>query len=194
MLRDISLHILDLTQNSVAAGADRIEITVSASQSRNLLTVSIRDNGCGMSEEFLAAAADPFTTSRKTRKVGMGIPFFKLACEQGGGTLTLNSRRNEGTEIAGSFEISHIDRLPLGSLGDTMQLLISGAPQIRFLLQLESDRESFLFDTEEVQRELEGTPITEYEILQWIKDYIDENVIIIFGGVLNEIIGGTESN
>ena len=188
MLRDISLHILDLAQNAVTAGAGTIRIAVSADTAGNRLAVTIRDDGCGMSEEFLAAVEDPFTTSRKTRKVGMGIPFFKLACEQAGGRFTIRSRQHVGTELSGDFEISNIDRLPLGDLGETMQFLIAGTPERRFLLELQSEKGNFTFDTDLVKAELAETPITEYEILQWMKAYINENVQIIFGGVLNEIV------
>lgn len=194
MLRDISLHILDLAQNAITAKANTVEIGVCSDPGRNWLTVSIQDDGSGMSEDFLAAVTDPFTTSRKTRKVGMGIPFFKLACEQGGGHFTIASQLGKGTELSGVFEISNIDRLPLGDVGETMRFLISGAPELRFLLHLQSDLGEFVFDTQEVKAELEDTPITEYEILQWIKEYVDENVFIIFGGVLNEIISGIKSN
>ena len=188
MLRDISLHILDLTQNSISAGASEIRIDVASDAENERLSVRIEDNGCGMSEAFLASVTDPFTTSRKTRNVGMGIPFFKLACEQGGGRLEIQSQVNVGTALSGDFEISNIDRLPLGDLGETVRFLISGAPQTRFGLTLRSSKGSFLFVTAEVEKELDGVPITEYEILQWICDYINENVQIIFGGVLNEIV------
>jgi histidine kinase len=188
MLRDISLHILDLTQNSITAGAQIVRIVIAGDLKDEMLTVQIEDNGCGMSEEFLAVVEDPFTTSRKTRKVGMGIPFFKLACEQGGGHMLIDSKQNVGTKLLGSFEIDNIDRLPLGDLGETMQFLISGAPETKFILELQSSKGCFTFHTDEVKAELGDTPISEYEILQWIKEYINENVQIIFGGVLNEIV------
>lgn len=188
MLRDISLHILDLTQNSITAGAAKIEISVSADAQRQILTVQISDNGSGMSDAFLSSVTDPFTTSRTTRKVGMGIPFFKLACEQSGGQMAITSKLNVGTSIKGDFVISNIDRLPLGDLGDTVKFLIAGAPETRFIMNLKSDRGEFVFDTDEVKEELGDTPITAYEILQWINEYINENVINIFGGVLNEIV------
>ena len=104
MLRDISLHILDLTQNSISAGASEIRIDVASDAENERLSVRIEDNGCGMSEAFLASVTDPFTTSRKTRNVGMGIPFFKLACEQGGGRLEIQSQVNVGTALSGDFE------------------------------------------------------------------------------------------
>lgn len=189
MLRDLSLHILDLAQNSITAGAEEIEIVIESDENNEFLGLSIKDNGCGMSAEFLASVADPFTTSRTTRKVGMGIPFFKLACEQADGEFSICSVMNEGTELKGSFEIENIDRLPLGDVGDTVAFMISSAPQIRFLVTLKSAKGEFVFDTEAVKEEIGEVPITEYEILQWIKEYVNENVQIIFGGVLNEIIG-----
>lgn len=150
--------------------------------------MSIKDNGCGMTAEFLASVEDPFTTSRKTRKVGMGIPFFKLACEQAGGEFFIKSVINEGTELNGSLEVDNIDRLPLGDVGDTTSFLISSAPETKFIIRLASVNGEFEFDTDSVKEEIGDVPITEYEILQWIKDYVNENVQIIFGGVLNEII------
>lgn len=95
MLRDLSLHILDLAQNSITAGAEKIEIVVASDENNEFLALGIKDNGCGMSAEFLASVADPFTTSRTTRKVGMGIPFFKLACDQAGGEFSICSVMNE---------------------------------------------------------------------------------------------------
>lgn len=188
MLRDISLHILDLAQNSITAGASCIEINLSCDKESKFLTMSIKDNGCGMTAEFLASVEDPFTTSRKTRKVGMGIPFFKLACEQAGGEFFIKSVINEGTELNGSLEVDNIDRLPLGDVGDTTSFLISSAPETKFIIRLASVNGEFEFDTDSVKEEIGDVPITEYEILQWIKDYVNENVQIIFGGVLNEII------
>lgn len=189
MLRDISLHILDLAQNSVTAGARNIKISVSVSNTGKLLTVEIKDDGCGMSPEFLAAVEDPFTTGRKTRKVGMGIPFFKLACEQAGGSFNITSAAGQGTALKGTFETENIDRLPLGDLGDTIICIISSAQDSEISLEIKSQNGAFKFSTLDVKEEIGDMPITEYEILQWIKEFINENVQIIFGGVLNEIIG-----
>ena len=188
MLRDISLHILDLVQNSISAKADNIVITLSADEIDKYLSLAIKDNGSGMTAEFLAVVTDPFTTSRTTRQVGMGIPFFKLACEQAAGEFMISSVLNEGTVLSGTFEIDNIDRLPLGDVGDSIAFLISSAPDVRFVLNIKSSKGIFKLDTDEIKEQIEDTPITEYEILQWIKDYVNENVQNIFGGVLNEII------
>ncbi len=187
MLRDISLHLMDLIQNSVTAGASLIEVFLQADRIRDLLTVSIQDNGCGMTEEFVKKVTDPFTTSRKTRKVGMGIPFFQLACEQAGGKMEIRSEPGVGTWISGTFCISHIDRLPLGEVGETARYLILCYPGIDFRFTLQGE-ETFYLDTRELKRELDGVPITDYDILQWIKEYLEEGVSNIFGGVLHEVV------
>ena len=188
MLRDISLHILDLAQNSVKARAKRIDIGLFADSVSGKLTVSIEDDGCGMSREFLARVEDPFTTSRTTRKVGMGIPFFKLACVQSGGDFTILSEEGKGTKLSGTMDIDNIDRLPLGNLGDTVKLLIMQSPDVRLVVTLFANGQEETVDTDEIKAQLGDVPITELEILAWIEDFINENVSIIFGGVLNEII------
>ncbi len=190
MLRDISLHILDLTQNSIKAKALHVGIRLSADSGTGLLTVGIEDDGCGMSKEFLKKVEDPFTTSRTTRKVGMGIPFFKLACIQSGGDFTITSEEGKGTQLEGTLAIDSIDRLPLGNLGETIRFLIMGSPLVRFTVSLSSDGKAAVIDTEDIKAELGDVPIDRHEILEWIEAFINEKVANIFGGVLNEIVGG----
>lgn len=188
MLRDISLHILDLVQNSIKAKAERIDITLSADSVSGLLHVMIEDDGCGMSREFLAKVEDPFTTGRTTRNVGMGIPFFKLACVQSGGNFTIESETGKGTKLAGSMGIDNIDRLPLGNLGDTVKLLLMQSPELRFVVKMCADGKDTVIDTNDIKAQLGDVPITEREILEWIEEFVNENVSNIFGGVLNEIV------
>ncbi|MBP5780230.1 MAG: ATP-binding protein, partial [Clostridia bacterium] len=129
----------------------------------------------------------PFTTSRTERKVGMGIPFFKLACEQTGGDFKITSESGKGTELRGRFVIDNIDRLPLGDIGETVGMLIYESPDLHYIVTLKTSEDEFVFDTDEVREQLEGTPINDFEIVQWIKEYINEGVLNIFGGVLDEI-------
>ncbi len=185
MLRDISLHIHDLTENSIAAGARLVSIKLVAEN--GMLTLEIGDNGKGMSPEMLSRVEDPFTTSRTERKVGMGIPFFKLACEQAGGDFKITSEPGKGTELRGRFVIDNIDRLPLGDIGETVGMLIYESPDLHYIVTLKTSDDEFVFDTDEVREQLEGTPINDFEIVQWIKEYINEGVSNIFGGVLDEI-------
>lgn len=179
---------MDLSQNSIRAKADCIKINLKV-EKNDFLKISLEDNGCGMRKDYLKVAEDPFTTERSTRKVGMGIPFFKQACLMAGGNFRLDSVLNQGTVIEGSLAVGNIDRIPLGDIGETMKFLIISAPEIRYILNLSSEKGVFDFDTDVIKETLEEVPINKREILEWIKDYINENVSNIFGGVLNEIHG-----
>lgn len=186
-MRDLSLHILDLVQNSIKANASMIEVHISAYTERNQLSIEISDNGYGMDSDFLKKVEDPFVTTRNTRKVGLGIPLLKesaLKCE---GNFNIYSKKNNGTKVTATFSINHIDRLPLGDIGDTMTLLISTNENIQFELTMESEKGYFNINTREINKQLNGISITEFEVVQWLKDYIAEGVNIIFGGVLNEV-------
>ena len=118
-MRELALHILDIAENSISAGASQVEISVVRNTRENQLVISVRDNGNGMDEEMLARVINPFVTSRTTRKVGLGIPMFNQAAEACNGGLTVDSQPGKGTEITATFQNNHIDRMPLGNLADT---------------------------------------------------------------------------
>lgn len=179
-MRELALNILDITENSVKAGASLIEITVK--EEDNLMTVSIKDNGCGMSESFAQKVLDPFTTTRTTRKVGLGLPFYKMASEQTGGSLTLASKQGVGTEVIATFYTDHIDCMPLGSMGGTMSALIVGNTHIRFVFTYKNKDSSFVFDTAVLSEALGGEGIDNPEILSFVEDMIDENINEIKNG------------
>ena len=186
-MRDLSLHILDIMQNSITAGARNIVTRVSACRKLDKLTLSVEDDGCGMDEELLKRVTDPFATTRTTRKVGLGIPLFMESARRSGGTLTIVSVKGKGTTLTADFQISHIDRPPLGDLADTVRAAILSAPDREFKLQLENGSEDFTFDSRMVRQQLGEVPIIEFEVLAWIKDYIEEGIKVIFGGVLDEV-------
>ena len=116
MMPEISLNILDVAENSVRAEASLVEITVSVQPEEDTLTVVIRDDGCGMTKEQAARVQDPFFTTRTTRKVGLGVPFFKQAAESTGGSFRIDSEKGKGTTVKAVFGLSHIDRMPLGEI------------------------------------------------------------------------------
>lgn len=186
-MRDLSLHILDIVENSVKAKASVIEIILSADTEDRELKLEISDNGIGMDEDFLMRVEDPFTTTRTTRKVGLGIPLLKESTLKCDGKFKIYSTKNVGTRVIATFLISHIDRLPMGSISETMIALISANPNIQFVLFLCSGNGDWKLDTEEIKKVLDGVGIGEFAVLQWLKEYIDEGVKNIFGGVLNEI-------
>lgn len=190
-MRDLSLHLLDIIQNSVKAGARRIEAEFSADPAQNLLTMVVRDNGCGMPPDLARRVTDPFVTTRTTRSVGLGLPLLKEQCELTGGRLTLESEVGTGTVLTAELGLDSIDRLPLGEISSTWVVLILADPQIDYHLVMQSPGRRFELGLAEVREQLQGVPLSEPAVLEWIKDYIDEQQVKIFGGVLHEIISRT---
>jgi hypothetical protein len=127
-MEDLALHILDITQNSLEAGAGAIEIEISEDLKEDQMLIKVRDNGRGMDSEMLAKATDPFFTTRTTRRVGMGLPLLAAASKAAGGVLTIDSRPGEGTTIVAKLRHGHIDRAPLGDIEATLMALLAGQP------------------------------------------------------------------
>lgn len=187
-MRDLSLHLMDIIQNSVSAGSTKITVSVHAIKDLDELSVTITDNGRGMDEETLQQVDDPFFTTRTTRKVGMGISLFKASAQRASGDLVVQSYEGKGTTVRAFVKISHIDRLPLGDVAGTFESLIMASPEIEFELLLSSGSEEFAFNSFEVKEKLGEVPITRFEVLEWIREYIDGGIKVIFGGVLNEVV------
>ncbi len=175
-MKELSLHILDIAKNSVKAKADRIQITIEESEEKNLLSIVIEDNGCGMSEEFLKTVKDPFSTTRTTRKVGLGIPLFEAAAVQCGGRLDIFSKLGEGTKLCAYFQHNSIDRAPLGDMAGTMTTLISGSPDINFIYTHIKNGKTFKMDTAEIKEVLGEVPLDIPEVIMWIDGYINEGL------------------
>jgi len=149
-MQDLSLHILDLAENSLAAGASTIRIKLEIDGRKDLLAVSIEDDGPGMDEETLSRALNPFFTTRKTRKVGLGLPLFREAARAAGGDLTIRSQPGRGVKLKAWFRLSHPDCKPIGDLAGTLLTLVIGNPQVRFLFTLHRDGLVRRFDSERV--------------------------------------------
>jgi hypothetical protein len=175
-LREIVLHILDIAENGIAAGANLIEITIVEDIRNDRLRIVIQDNGRGMDEQILARITDPFVTSRTTRKVGLGIPLFKAAAEACNGYLQISSDVGQGTRIEVEFQRSHIDRMPLGDLAGTMLNLIVCQPDIHWLFRYQAGEQAFIFDDESIKTELAGIPLTEPAVLKYIKTLLSEGI------------------
>lgn len=186
-MKDISLHLMDIVQNSIVAEADRITISMKISDKPEKLLIEIIDNGRGMDREFLQKVTDPFKTSRTTREVGLGIPLIKQSAEMAGGDFSIQSEPSKGTKLNASFEISHIDRIPLGDIPGTIRLLIMANPNISWVIQFSSQNNDFVLDTDEIKHQLDGVPIEDNNVLEWIQNTISDGVQAIFGGVLDEV-------
>jgi len=182
MLREISLHILDLAQNSLAAGALNIDIYLWADRRADTLTLRVKDDGRGMDEEFLRRVADPFATTRKTRKTGLGLPFVRMAAELTGGSFHISSRKGEGTEVTAVFGLSSIDRMPVGDLAETLVTLTSqcGAAGAEFIFSLKDGGKSFDYSTREVRRALGGDiSLQDADVLQCLTAIIRKEILIL---------------
>ena len=171
-MKELSLFLLDIAENSVSAGASRIELELSEEGGEILFRVS--DNGCGMTPEFLARVTDPFTTSRTTRKVGMGIPLLKMTAEMSGGSFSIRSTPGEGTETAARFSASSLDTPPMGDLPSTLVTLIQGAPDRDFVLLRRRNGTEYTLNTGELREIMGEVPLDEPEVLDWILSWLRE--------------------
>lgn len=174
-MQEISLHILDVANNSIRANAKHIEISVNIDNTLDTLDIVIKDDGCGMSEIELKKVVDPFFTTRTTRKVGLGIPFFKQSAESTNGSFHIESQLTKGTCIKVVYTLSHIDRLPLGDMTSTIQTLITYNENIDFLYKYIVDNNQFTLDTIELKKILGGVPFSNPEVYTFIKNYLQEN-------------------
>jgi len=175
MLPEISLNILDIAQNSIVAEASLIQITVDETTEGHLLRTEIEDNGRGMSEDTLASVIDPFFTTRKTRSVGLGIPFLKQEAESTGGMFHIQSEPGKGTVVTAIFCTDHIDCMPLGDVNATIHSLITMNPQIDFLYRRIVNDRSFELDTREMREILGGIPFDMPDVSLFIKQFLEEN-------------------
>jgi hypothetical protein len=174
-MEDLSLHILDIAQNSIRAGATKVEIEVVERPSENLLSFTIRDNGCGMTEDQLSRLHDPFFTTRTTRRVGLGIPLLKQTAEQAGGGLTVTSAPGEGTTVEARYEYDNVDTPPLGDVAATLWTLIVTNPDVEFEYSHGRGTHRFELSTAQLKATLHRKKLTSPGVARALRTYIDEN-------------------
>lgn len=171
---ELALHILDIAQNSIEAGASEVVITIDEDYKKDLFCFEVCDNGCGLSEEAKAKVLDPFYTTRKTRHIGLGLPLLSEACRCCEGNLQMESTPGEGTKIKATFRHSHIDRAPLGDMPSVlMALLLSGKPIDWSYIHRVNEQE-FRLDTIEIKKELREIPLTHPKVRHWLLDVLVE--------------------
>ncbi|MEA4908028.1 MAG: sensor histidine kinase [Chloroflexi bacterium] len=175
-MKELSLHLLDIAENSVSAQARNITIEVVEDTRKDLLQLSVEDDGRGMEPAMIARITDPFVTSRTTRKVGLGIPLLKAAAEACNGHFSIQSQPGVGTRVQVTFQRSHIDRMPLGDLASTMLTLVIGSPEVHWVFRYIVDEEEFVFDDEPIKKELQDIPLCEPIILNYIRDFLTEGI------------------
>ena len=185
-MRELSLNLLDIAENSVKAGATLVILDLFVQG--NVLTMRVTDDGCGMTDEFVARVRDPYTTTRKTRKVGMGIPLLAMTAEMSGGTFAIDSEVGRGTVVTATFAVDHIDRPPLGDVASTFVTLmtdsvINGTKPVDFVLNYGVGGTQFSVDTRDLRAELEGIGLDNPEVMRFVKDLITGNMEEINGGM-----------
>ena len=175
-MKDLALHILDIAQNSLAAGASLVELTIDENLSNRTIGITICDNGKGIPPEMLSQVTDPYVTSRTTRKVGLGLPLFRQNAEQTGGSLTIKSEVGIGTRVEATFNADHIDMPPWGDLSGVIILLATANPNLDFMYIHRSKTGEYVFDTREIKDELDGVKIDEPEVRKFLKEMLVENL------------------
>jgi len=177
-MKDIAFHITDVTENCIRAGASEMRLGLKLEGER--LDLTIEDNGCGMSEETILKATNPFYTTRTTRKVGLGLPFLIQNAEQSGGGVEIRSEVGVGTVVKASFMLGNIDCPPVGDLAETFMLIITGNPDINTILTVSNEEETFEISTEEIKEIMDGVPIGHPEVSTLVRDIIGGNIEEIF--------------
>ncbi len=179
-MKELSLNILDITKNSVRAEAENILVSLTLDES-GMLTLVIKDDGCGMDEETLKRVSDPFYTTRTTRKVGMGIPLLKLASQQTGGEVNIESTVGVGTCVTATFDTNSVDYTPIGDIVSTVVTLIMGAPDIDFLFEHTTPAGQVRLDTKELREVLGDVSLASFEVVEWMRGYLTEQYEILGG-------------
>lgn len=172
-MRELSLHILDIAENGIRAGATRVNILLEEDTKEDRLTLTVRDNGAGMDEQTRCRVLDPFFTTKKVRRVGLGLPMLAEAARRTGGGLVLASRPGEGTAVSASFGLRHIDRQPLGDLAGSLVALIAGNPGVDVLYEHRRDGRAYRLDTQEIKEALGNVSITHVPVLQFLRKNVE---------------------
>ena len=173
---ELSLHILDVVENSTRAGAKAVYVTIIEDTTRDILSLEIRDDGSGMSEDILKKALDPFFTTKTVRNIGLGLPMLAQAAERTEGKFIIESKGGEGTRVAAEFKLSHIDRQPLGDIASTLVTLIAGNTDVDFIYRHQRNDREYILDTRDVKREIDDVPINHVEVLHFIRDNVREGM------------------
>lgn len=174
-MREIALHVMDITENGITAGSDIIHILIDENRIKNLIKVVIRDYGKGMSPEFLRSATDPFVTTRTTRRIGLGLSLWKEAAKRCGGDFSIESEPGKGTVVTATFRYDHIDRAPMGDIAGTITILMAGNPNIDFVYDHVIDGKRFTIDTRELRGNFED-PLTDPALLFHLKKHIEREL------------------
>ena len=181
-MHELSLHILDIVENSTGAGADTVMLTVEEDSVKDCLRICISDNGHGMDAAMVAKVLDPFVTTRTTRKVGLGLPLMDMTTAMCDGHLKVESEPGVGTMVEAVWRLNHLDRPPLGNMLVTLKTILVMNPDIHFQYRHRVDDKTFSLDSQEIRNALGDLPLTQPEVLDWLDGYLKDNLSILYGG------------
>lgn len=185
-MRELSLHILDLVQNSLEAGASQVDLEIIEDTKMNRMSIRVSDNGCGMDEITQQRVTDPFVTSRTTRKIGLGLPLLDMTTKQCGGSLSISSSIGRGSVVEAVYQLSHLDRPPLGNIADTIQAIIIANSNLHFTYRHVVEDQVFLVESKHIRDVLGDIPLTDPDVITWLRNYITDGVRCLYGGVEDE--------
>ncbi len=189
-MRELALHVLDLVQNSLRAGARLIEVEILEDIGLDSLMIIIRDDGYGMEQALLERVLDPFATTRTTRRVGLGLPLLKMAAERSAGELSINSKPGQGTVVTASFQHSHIDRMPLGDMAGTMLTVIISNPSVDVVYRHRVNDRVWEVDTRIIKTEVGEDALTVPVVIQWLRSYLEQGESYLYGGATSDEVFG----
>jgi hypothetical protein len=173
---ELSMHILDIAQNSLRAQARGVEVRILEDLREDLLRIEVSDDGRGMSPETVKKVTDPFYTTRPARVAGLGVPFLKEAAEKCGGRLEVHSREGKGTRIVATFQLDHFDRAPLGDMGETLAILITGNPGVEFLYEHRVNGRTYRLDTREMRKILGPVGLEDPSVFAFIRQDVQQGL------------------
>ncbi len=175
-MEDLSLHILDIVENAISAKAKRIDIVVIEEPKEDRLVIEIRDDGIGMDEEVIRKAADPFFTTRTSRKVGLGLSLMSQAAQEAGGMLHIESELGKGTKVTATFQYHHVDRKPLGSMVETMTALLLGNSGLNISYIHQKEGRSYLLNSQMLKERFKDRSPTDPEVIHWLRKHLKEGL------------------
>ncbi|HWR28816.1 MAG TPA: ATP-binding protein [Negativicutes bacterium] len=181
-MHELSLHILDIVENSTGAGADTVTVNVEEDSRRDEMRIRVEDNGRGMDAAMVSQIRDPFVTTRSTRKVGLGLPLMDMTTHMCDGNLRIESVVGVGTTVEALWRLDHMDRPPLGNMAATLKTILVMNPDIHFRYCHRVGERSFTLDSREIRTALGDLPLTQPEVLEWLDGYLKENLSILYGG------------
>ena len=173
---ELALQILDIAENSVRAGAKTVRITVAEQVRADRLRIEIVDDGRGMNEAELQRAIDPFYSTKKVRRVGLGLPMLADAAQRSGGRFAISSQEGVGTRVAVSFQLSHLDRQPLGDLEGALVVLLAGNGGVDFVYRHRRGKKGFTLDTRQIRRQIGEIPLNHPEVIRFVRQHIREGL------------------